>query len=263
MSENQDISQKIDAFKKENPLPFSLKKEVAVFTEQLFQTLFDNQANTENSLKELALTFENLVSLACWNPQANCQSVWESYTEELPVILEALHLDAKAILAGDPASQSLEEIYLSYPGFYAIAIYRLAHPLYLRNFPLVPRLMTEVAHSKTGVDIHPGAQIGHSFCMDHATGIVIGETTQIGNHVKLYQGVTLGALSVRKELSKTKRHPTIEDQVTIYANATILGGDTLVGHHSTIGGNAWITSSVKAHSKVFHHSEIKIKSHGE
>lgn len=263
MSYNQDVSQRIDAFKKENPLPFSLKKEVEVFTEQLFQALFDHQANTAQSLRELALTFERLVRLACWDPQANCQSVWEAYTQELPVILGALHLDAKAILSGDPASQTLEEIYLSYPGFYAVAIYRLAHPLYLRNFPLVPRLMTEVAHSKTGVDIHPGAQIGQSFCMDHATGIVIGETTQIGNHVKLYQGVTLGALSVRKELSKTKRHPTIEDFVTIYANATILGGETLVGQHSTIGGNAWITSSVKAHSKVFHHSEIKIKSHGK
>ncbi len=263
MPDNQDIIQRLDAFKKENPLPFMLREEVRVFTQQLFRTLFDNQTNTKQSLRDLSFTFEKLVRLACWEPQLNCQKVWEDYIQELPLILELLHLDAKAILAGDPASQSLEEIYLSYPGFYAIAIYRLAHPLYLLNFPLVPRLMTEVAHSKTGVDIHPGAQIGHSFCMDHATGIVIGETTQIGNHVKLYQGVTLGALSVKKELSKTKRHPTIEDQVTIYANATILGGDTHVGHHSIIGGNAWITKSVKANSRVFHHSEIKIKNNGK
>jgi serine O-acetyltransferase len=148
---------------------------------------------------------------------------------------------------------------MAYPGFYAIAIYRLAHELYNKGFPLVPRLMTEYAHRQTGVDINPGAQIGESFFIDHATGVVIGETAIIKNNVKIYQGVTLGALYVAKNLQMTKRHPTIEDNVTIYANATILGGDTIIGKNSIIGGNAWVTSSVPSNSTVFHNPEIKIK----
>ena len=168
-------------------------------------------------------------------------------------------MDAKAILEGDPASRNLEEVYLSYPGFYAVAIYRLAHSLHLLNFPLVPRLITEYAHSKTGIDIHPGASIGESFCIDHGTGIVIGETTIIGNNVKIYQGVTLGALSVKKDLAETKRHPTIEDGVVIYSNAVILGGKTTIGKNAVIGGNVWLTRSVGADSIVLHTNEINVK----
>jgi serine O-acetyltransferase len=148
---------------------------------------------------------------------------------------------------------------MAYPGFYAIAIYRLAHELYIEGFPLVPRLMTEYAHRQTGVDINPGAEIGDSFHIDHGTGVVIGETAIIKNHVKVYQGVTLGGLFVSKKLQKTKRHPTIEDNVTIYANATILGGETVIGENTVIGGNAWLTKSVPANSTVFHTPEIKIK----
>lgn len=167
--------------------------------------------------------------------------------------------DAESILQFDPASESLEEILVAYPGFYATAVYRLAHELYGYNIPILPRLLSEYAHNKTGIDIHPGATIGHPFFIDHGTGIVIGETTIIGNNVKIYQGVTLGALSVAKELSESKRHPTIEDNVIIYAGSTILGGDTVVGRDSIIGGNVWLTSSVPSNSVVYHKSEITVK----
>ena len=153
----------------------------------------------------------------------------------------------------------MEEVYLSYPGFFAIAIYRLSHELYNFGLPLVPRLMTECAHRLTGTDINPGARIGNSFFIDHATGVVIGETAVIKDRVKLYQGVTLGALYVERGLRNKKRHPTIEDNVTIYANATILGGDTIVGANSIIGGNAWLTSSVPENSIVTHAPSISIK----
>ena len=147
----------------------------------------------------------------------------------------------------------------SYPGFFAIAVYRFAHELYKNNIPLIPRIWTEFAHSKTGIDINPGAQIGEHFFIDHGTGIVIGETTVIGNHVKIYQGVTLGAHSVAKNLQNVKRHPTIEDGVVIYANATILGGETIIGKNALIGGNVWITESVAPNSVVFHKGQVTVK----
>ena len=170
-----------------------------------------------------------------------------------------LNKDAEAIHKNDPASNSIEEVYLCYPGFFAVAIYRFAHEFYKAGFPLVPRMMTEYAHRLTGVDIHPGAQIGTSFFIDHATGIVIGETAVIKNEVKIYQGVTLGALSVAKELRNIKRHPTVEDNVVIYANATILGGKTTIGENSVIGGNTWITDSIPPNSIVSNTNEVKIK----
>ncbi len=139
-----------------------------------------------------------------------------------------------------------------------MSFYRIAHALYQLNVPVVPRILTEQAHSKTGIDIHPAAQIGEYFCIDHGTGIVIGETTLIGKHVKIYQGVTLGALSVKKEMAFTKRHPTVEDMVVIYSGATILGGETVIGHHSIIGGNVWVTESVPPGSLVYHQPEITI-----
>lgn len=164
--------------------------------------------------------------------------------EELPEIKRKIMLDVEAGFKGDPAAKSREEVILSYPAIEAILVYRLAHFLYKNGIPVIPRIMTEHVHGKTGIDINPGAEIGESFFIDHGTGVVIGESTVIGNNVKLYQGVTLGALSVKKELMNKKRHPTIEDNVTIYANATILGGDTVIGRGSIIGGNTWVTHSI-------------------
>lgn len=164
--------------------------------------------------------------------------------EELPEIKRKITLDVEAVFKGDPAAKSKEEIILSYPGLEAILIYRIANFLYTNGVPIIPRIMSEYIHGKTGIDINPGAKIGESFFIDHGTGIVIGETTVIGNNVKIYQGVTLGALSVKKELKNKKRHPTIEDDVTIYAGATILGGETTIGRGSTIGGNTWVTHSI-------------------
>ena len=254
------ISDKIQQHKAGLNINFRLKQHTVYFTELLVETLFDQNANVESNLDLLKSEFEQLANLACWNPKRPCCDLWEDYVNNLPNLLALIKKDAEAIMEGDPAATCLNEIYLAYPGFFAIALYRLAHPLYVLGLPLVPRLMTEYAHQKTGVDIHPGATIGQSFFIDHATGVVIGETTIIHDHVKLYQGVTLGALVVDKNLKNTKRHPTICSGVTIYANATILGGETVIGANSTIGGNAWVTNSVPAHSKVYHKPEILIKS---
>lgn len=169
-----------------------------------------------------------------------------SLLSAIPRVRDVLATDVQAALAGDPAASSGEEIILSYPGVQAITSHRIAHELYLLSVPMLPRMMSEVVHSRTGIDIHPGARIGESFFIDHGTGLVMGETTEIGSNVKLYQGVTLGALSVRgrDEARGKKRHPTIEDDVTIYSGATILGGETVIGRGSTIGGNVWLTHSV-------------------
>ncbi|MEL6916522.1 MAG: serine O-acetyltransferase EpsC [Bacteroidota bacterium] len=253
------IIKKINHHKKQPNLRYRLKEKVEVFTNRLFYTLFDIETPVEKNLDVLEKEFDTLMDLACWDADRPCKKIWEHYVTQLPKVLEDLNMDAEAIVNCDPASLSIEEVYMAYPGFYAIAIYRLAHELYIEGFPLVPRLMTEYAHRQTGVDINPGAQIGNSFFIDHATGVVIGETAVIRNNVKIYQGVTLGALYVAKSLQRVKRHPTIEDNVTIYANATILGGDTIIGENSVIGGNAWLTSSVPANSTVFHTPEIKIK----
>ena len=186
----------------------------------------------------------------------------EGFLLRLPEVLATLEADARAILEGDPAARSYDEVVLTYPGFYAIAMYRVAHLLHTLGLPLLPRLLTEFAHEKTGIDIHPGATIGQRFCIDHGTGVVVGETTHIGNGVKLYQGVTLGALTVEKALADSKRHPTIEDEVVIYAGATILGGTTVVGHHSLVAGNAWLTHSVPPNSVVSRRSEVRQRQAG-
>jgi len=172
------------------------------------------------------------------------------FIDRLPVIANCCHLDAEALLEGDPAAESIEEIIISYPGFYATAVYRIARSLLKLEVPLLPRVLTEFAHQRTGIDIHPGAKIGKSFFIDHGTGVVIGGTAVIGNNVKIYQGVTLGALRVERAAKTLKRHPTIEDNVVIYASATILGGNTTVGQNSVIGGNVWLTKSVPAWSRV-------------
>lgn len=182
-----------------------------------------------------------------------------NFFREIPLIHTRLLRDADRFRQHDPAAQSIEEILLCYPGFYAIAIYRLAHVLYTLKVPVLPRVISEYAHASTGIDIHPGATIGEGFYIDHGTGVVIGETTIIGNHVKIYQGVTLGARYVKKDLTGTKRHPTIEEGVIIYAGSTILGGDTVIGHDTIIGGNVWLTESVPPYSVVSAHPKIEIR----
>ena len=199
-------------------------------------------------------------------PETHCSSpdaVVGAFLGALPGIRDALLLDAQAIFDGDPAAHSIDEVILAYPGFRATAVYRLAHQLLGCEVPLVPRLLTEHAHRQTGIDIHPAARIGESFAIDHGTGIVIGETAVLGERVKLYQGVTLGALSVDKGMARTKRHPTIGDDVVIYANATILGGDTVIGNGSRIGGNVWLTRSVPAQSVVTPSARIDARSRGD
>lgn len=181
----------------------------------------------------------------------------DKFFNKIPQIAKILDLDATAALNGDPAAQSLEEVIITYPGFYALCVHRLAHALSELNVPLLPRLMGEYAHQKTGIDIHPGANIGESCFIDHGTGVVIGETSLIGKNVKIYQGVTLGALSVKKKLQKQKRHPTIGDGVVLYANSTILGGQTIVGAGSVIGGNVWLTHSVPKNSVILHDDQPK------
>lgn len=184
---------------------------------------------------------------------------------DLPKIQNLIFKDVEAQLAGDPAAGNMADIIFSYPGIFAIYVYRIAHVLYELKVPYIPRIMSEHAHSKTGIDINPGAKIGEYFFIDHGTGIVIGETTEIGDHVKIYQGVTLGALSTMKgqELSGVKRHPTIEDNVVIYANTTVLGGDTVIGANSVIAGNTFVTQSVPANTKVSAFMpELQIKKRG-
>jgi serine O-acetyltransferase len=182
---------------------------------------------------------------------ATAELIVDDFFDELPHIRSILALDMEAAFRGDPAAKSTEEVILSYPGFEAITVHRLAHFFWNRGVPLIPRIMSEIIHGRTGIDIHPGAEIGDSFFIDHGTGVVIGETTIIGRNVKLYQGVTLGALSVKKEEADKRRHPTIEDDVTIYSGATILGGETVIGRGCTIGGNVWITESVPPGTKVY------------
>ena len=187
---------------------------------------------------------------------ADAEGDVDLFMAQLPAIHEALDRDADAHHQGDPASTSRDEVILAYPGFRAVALYRIAHALHELGVPLVPRLIGERAHRETGIDIHPGASIGVAFSIDHGTGVVVGETAVIGDRVKLYQGVTLGAASVRKELANTKRHPTVGDDVVIYANATILGGDTVIGAGSIIGGNVWLTRSVPPGSVVSHEATV-------
>ncbi len=187
--------------------------------------------------------------------EAMGQAITLAFLEQLPELRRQLALDVEAAYAGDPACKSLDEVILCYPGLEAVTVYRLAHLLHGLGVPLIPRMMTEWAHSRTGIDIHPGAKIGAHFFIDHGTGVVIGETCEIGDWVKLYQGVTLGALSFATDadgnlVRGTKRHPTIEDRVIIYANATILGGQTVIGHDSVIGSSVWLTRSVEPHTTV-------------
>jgi serine O-acetyltransferase len=204
----------------------------------------------------LAIRHECLrYNLDCTHCEIRGQEEAIRFMRGLPELRATLALDVRAAYQGDPAAKSYDEIIFSYPGLFAVTVYRLAHQLWQQEVPLLPRIMTEYAHSETGIDIHPGARIGQSFFIDHGTGVVIGETTEIGNRVRLYQGVTLGALSLPREevdaLRTQKRHPTVEDDVIIYSGATILGGDTVIGARAVIGGNVWLTESVPPDTRVF------------
>jgi serine O-acetyltransferase len=222
------------------------------FSHESFHTLGDFEVH----LIGLQHDLEEMLRHAPGKKALNEHEVANQFFEALPTIHQRLEHDVVAMYEGDPAANSTSEVVRTYPGFYAIAAYRLAHELHRLGVDGIPRVITEHAHSKTGIDIHPAAKIGEHFCIDHGTGIVIGETTVIGNHVKIYQGVTLGALSVDKNDAEKKRHPTIEDHVVIYAGATILGGETLIGHDSVIGGNVWLTRSVPAYSKIYYQAKM-------
>lgn len=215
-------------------------------------------ASGEKSLSHFYLVM--IENLSVLSNRQEAERVMEIFLSELPRIQQQLYKEAEVFRRNDPAANSIEEVIIAYPGFFALTVYRISHEFYKLQVPIIPRLFSEHAHSKVGIDINPGAQIGDSFYIDHGTGIVIGETTIIGNNVAIYQGVTIGALFVTKELSHTKRHPTIEDNVIIYAGATILGGNTIIGHHSIIGGNSWLTQSVVPYSLVQQRSEISIRS---
>lgn len=253
--------------RRQHVYPVHLRTSARAFAQKALALLFphfsqDGGGEPRNELVQaeailLGQSLEELLRLleVCI-PQQD-QSIPQRFLDGLPDAYTLLRSDAEAIFQGDPAARSMDEVILTYPGFFAIAVYRIANVLHRLGVPILPRVLTEFAHAQTGVDIHPGATIGRSFFIDHGTGVVIGETTVIGNGVKVYQGVTLGALVVEKALSTNKRHPTLEDNVVVYANATILGGDTVIGHDSVIGGSAWLTESIPPFSVVSHQSEIK------
>ena len=239
---------------------------IARWAENLLQLLYPERSDYfPSSPDQLATDFEKLLqdltflfeaTKACGDCDQRAKA--QDFMEQVPHIYQTLNTDVSAIVDGDPAAGSAFEVIRAYPGFYAIAFYRIAHTLHQLNIPLLPRILTEHAHSRTGIDIHPAARIGNYFFIDHGTGIVVGETAEIGAHVKLYQGVTLGAMSVEKNMAFLKRHPTVEDHVIIYSGATILGGDTVIGHHSIVGGNVWLTRSIPPFSTVYHKPETEV-----
>jgi serine O-acetyltransferase len=231
-----------------------LRDAVAVFTKELINCLFDEKYQQEKGAATKAQFFRILERLSVENEDC----FWLDFEKSFIEIRRKLDLDAMAALKSDPAAKSLREVYLAYPGFYAIAVHRLSNQLLKQEIAILPRMMSEFAHGVTGTDIHPGAEIGDSFFIDHATGIVIGETTVIKDHVTIFQGVTLGGIQVKKSMSSVKRHPTIESNVVIYANATILGGDVVIGAHSVIGANVCIMESTPVNSVVTVQSENKI-----
>ncbi|QKG79133.1 serine O-acetyltransferase EpsC [Tenuifilum thalassicum] len=249
---------KLDALKGYSSTQHVISEFSEAFTEMVFLSLTRRDATLIYS-DDFDTSFKTVLNLVEADNGLAANYV-ASISSKLPSLISMLEADAKSIYNNDPAAESLNEVLLAYPGFFAIAHYRIANLLYNEGIKIIPRLITEYAHSKTGIDIHPAATIGSEFFIDHGTGIVIGATTVIGNRVKIYQGVTLGALSVSKSMSARKRHPTIEDDVVIYAGSTILGGSTVIGHNSTIGGNVWLVKSVPPYSKVYHESKVVVKS---
>ena len=241
-------------------------EEIAAWALQLIRLLFPARSrqsfsSTEEIEREFSILETNLNTIltatkACNHSDNSVKA--KTFFENLPELYRVLNTDIYAIFNGDPAATSEFEVVRAYPGFSAICFYRLAHALFQLDVPLLPRILTEYAHSQTGIDIHPAAEIGEYLYIDHGTGIVIGATAKIGNNVKLYQGVTLGALSVDKTMAFVKRHPTVENDVVIYSGATILGGETVIGHNSVIGGNVWLTKSVPPGSRVYHKPSIEV-----
>ena len=236
------------------------------FVDELVMFMFPVKGNRTVSLKSLQkelrrlrFRLSELLYPLHGDSEDEVTQVVESFFNRLPEIYRMLQSDADSFLDSDPSAKGIEEVLMSFPGFYAISVYRLAHELQVLNIPLLPRIMSEYIHGKTGIDIHPGAIIGRNFFIDHGTGVVIGETTDIGDNVKIYQGVTLGALYVERALRDQKRHPSIQDNVIIYAGSTILGGKTVIGHDSVIGGNVWLTNSVEPFSLVYHQPQIVIR----
>lgn len=234
------------------------QSDVCAIMDELLSVLFPQLADYEISdiseIKSKLINVKNKLKkiIQNLNNTNDVNKKIDTFFNKLPEIYELLLKDAQAICKGDPAAIDIQEVIRIYPGFLAIYYHRIAHEFYNMKLKYLPRILSENVHSKTGIDIHPGATIGEYFCIDHGTGIVIGETAEIGNWVKIYQGVTLGALSVAKEMAQTKRRPTIENNVVIYAGATILGGKTIIGHDSIIGGNTWLTKSVKPNSKTYY-----------
>ncbi len=237
------------------------KSEAIAFIDGLIDLIFpirNENTDSKTALKNLMDLLDSNLTYVIDNEKLKYKII-DTFFDQLETIYTQLLEDAEAFLKFDPAAQSIDEVILAYPGFYAIAVYRFANVLYTLHVPIMPRIISEHAHSITGIDIHPGATIGSSFFIDHGTGVVIGETCMIGNYVKLYQGVTLGALIVSKDQHHKKRHPTIENNVIIYSGSTILGGNTTIGHDTVIGGNVWLTESVPSFSIVYHKSEVKVR----
>ena len=213
------------------------------------------ELGSKDTTSEIAAELEKEIAMLM--PGQDAKAIVGRFLARLPEVKRLVATDVQAAYEGDPAATSPMEVVMAYPGLYAVTIHRLAHELYALKVPIIPRIMSELAHSKTGIDIHPGARIGERFFIDHGTGVVVGETTVIGRNVKLYQGVTLGALSFDRDpvtgalVKGVKRHPNVEDNVVIYAGATILGGNTTIGHDSEIGGNVWIKDSIPPNSRVY------------
>lgn len=236
------------------------------FFEELLGVLFPEYAveilhektQIEAKLIALKVRFSTILTNNPHLHKGNGGDLADTFFQDLGRVYDLIHQDVDAMFAGDPAAKSRTEILRSYPGFYAISSYRIANLLFKAGINMIPRMITEFSHGRTGIDIHPGATIGNHFCIDHGTGVVIGETSVIGNHVKIYQGVTLGALSVNKEDADKKRHPTIEDNVVIYAGATILGGETVIGKGSVVGGNVWLTKSIPPNSKIYYQTKMYV-----
>ena len=237
-------------------LPQRIARSVQRGLALLHPCVYGELGSTDN-LASLSAELEKDIALLC--PGRNAAEIVADFVKTIPAVKKLVESDVEAAYEGDPAAMSRMEVVMAYPGLYAVTVHRLAHELYKLKVPVIPRIMSELAHSKTGIDIHPGATIGERFFIDHGTGVVIGETCVIGRDVKLYQGVTLGAKSFAKDpdtgalVKGIKRHPNVEDNVVIYAGATILGGDTTIGHDSEIGGSVWLISSVPPNSRVYNH----------
>ena len=231
---------------------------ICILYPELSECTYPNVEAIKIELKKLEKELVHIMDITKACAECDDEAIGAEFFRQLPEIYRVLNTDIEALHRGDPAARSHFEVIRAYPGFYALSFFRISNLLHRLEVPLIPRILTEYAHGKTGIDIHPAAEIGEYFMIDHGTGIVIGETSVIGRNVKMYQGVTLGALSVNKSMVSQKRHPTIQDNVVIYSGATILGGETVIGEGSVIGGNVWLTQSVPAGSLVYHNPEITV-----